>query len=359
MTEENAERTEKPTQQRREKARREGQVPHSSEVGVAVASLTLSVAIASILPWTGSLHIERTKTLLSPSLDGPLTTEHALEAVSEMVWEAGLIVGPVALLALVLGVLTSVAQIGAYVNWENAGPKWQRLDPRNWLKRVFSVELPVSLLKSTFKGIGVVLVALAGVWELPEELWRLAGVPAGALATRLQEVALEVTYRVSAALIALALFDIFWTRYRHEQKLMMSRQEIRDELKDSEGNPHVRGAMRRRMKEVANKRLRDLVSEATVVTTNPSHYAVALRYWRGKDVSPVVVAKGVDHRARRIKAYALELGIPVVEDKPLARTLHALVQEGQNVPVELYRSVARLLAIVYRRRGYLVGGNKS
>lgn len=354
MSEDNsAEKTEKPTQHRRDKARREGQVAVSQEVGVAVAAVALVIAILLLLPMSMRLHMKTTDQLLSPAFDGPLTIERAVAAIRDLVLGAAVIAGPVALLALVLGTLTSLLQVGVNLNWENAGLKWKRLDPNNWLKKVFSVELPVGLAKSIFKGIGVVVVAAFGVMDLPERLWRLSGLEAGGLAVQMQEVALAVTYRVAAALIALAIFDVFWTRYRHEQKLMMSRQEVKDEMKDTEGNPHVKGALRRKMNEVANRRLKDAVGEATVVTTNPTHFAVALRYWRGKDASPVVVAKGADFKAQRIKAYARELGVPVVEDKPLARALYSLVREGQNVPVDLYRSVARLLAIVYRRRGYL------
>lgn len=356
MTQEAGEKTEKPTQRRRDKARREGQVPLSQEVGVAVAVGVLILAIAVLLPWTVGVHVEAAEELFDLGPAGPLTLSEAVAAVRSLMWRSALIAGPVALAALAFGTLGSVAQVGLEVNWENAGLKWKRLDPRNWIRRVFSVELPVSLLKSIFKGLGVVVVAAVGVMDLPERLWRLAGVPASVAALALQDVALAVTYRVGAALAILALLDILWTRHRHEQKLMMTRQEVKDELKDSEGNPHVKGAQRRRMNELGHRRLRDAVAEATVVTTNPTHYAVALRYWRGKDSSPIVLAKGADYKAQRIKMLARELGVPVIEDKPLARALHALVAEGQNVPVELYESVARLLAIVYRRRGYVSRG---
>lgn len=175
----------------------------------------------------------------------------------------------------------------------------------------------------------------------------------------LQGVALDVAYRVFAALFILAMLDVLWTRHRHEQRLMMSRQEVKDELKDSEGNPQVRGAIRRKMNETSRKKLKESMSQATVVTTNPTHFAVALRYWRGEDVSPIVVAKGADFRAERIRQQASELGVPIIEDPPLTRSLYGLVPEGHQVPVDLYRAVAKLLAIVYRRRGYLEEGQRS
>ena len=353
MSDEGGEKTEKPTARRREKARQEGQTAMSSEVGVALAVLTLTIAIGAILPWRMQEYLRQLPRWLDPKMDAPITVADARDAVVDLMVSSASIAGPVALCALVLGLAGNLGQVGLHINWENAGLKWNRLDPMNWFKKVFSVELPVNIFKSSFKGLGIVAVAIIAVIGLPERLWRFAGVVPGVLLLELQEIAYAVATRVTGALVLLAIFDVFWTRYRHEQKIMMSRQEIKDEMKDSEGNPQVKSAMRRRMNDVANKRLKDAVAEATVVTTNPTHFAVALRYWKGQDASPKVVAKGADFRAKRIKEIARELGIPVIEDKPLARALHALVQEGQYVPVELYRNVARLLAIVYRRRGYL------
>ena len=357
MSEDAAEKSEKPTQKRRDKARKEGQVALSQEVALALSVLTLALAIGFLIPWTMAYHIEATSGLLSTIDIEELSIPKAVEACRTLVWRAGFIAGPVALLSALFGTLANLLQVGLFLNWENIGPKWSRLNPMNWLKKVFSLELPVNLIKSIFKGLGVVVIAALGVLDLPQKLWRLAGISPGGLAVEIQQTSLSVIYRVFAALVILAIFDVLWTRSRHEQKLMMSRQEVKDELKDSEGNPHVKSAMRKRMNEMSGRRLKDAMSEATVVTTNPTHYAVALRYWSGKDVSPKVVAKGVDYRAMRIRQYANELGVPVVEDKPLARSLYSLVQEGQNVPVELYRSVAKLLAIVYRRRGYMTRGS--
>lgn len=162
---------------------------------------------------------------------------------------------------------------------------------------------------------------------------------------------MTAAFPVTFAMIVLALLDLMWTRYRHEQKLMMTKQEVKDDLKETEGNPQVKAEIRKRAQENATKPLADRVRTASVVVTNPTHFAVALRYWQGKDAAPVVVAKGVDYRALRIRELATELAIPVIEDRPLARALHGLVDEDEAIPVEFFRPVAKLLAIVYRRRG--------
>ncbi len=353
---ESTDKTEQPTPRKREKARKEGQTASSQEVGVAVAVIVLVIGLLWVLPVTTATFLRTAAGMLDRPTFGSLTVPEATEAVIAGLLASAALVLPVAFIMMVLGTLLSIAQVGIHLNFENAGLKWSRLNPQNWLKKVFSVELPVNLAKSLLKGLGVVAVAVLGVHDLPERLWRLSGVPAGVLAKELGGVAFAVASRVATLLVLLAIFDVLWSRHRHEQKLRMSRQELKDEMKDSEGNPQVRAVMRRRMGDIGRKRLRTVLADATVVTTNPTHYAVALRYWRGKDSCPVVVAKGIDFRAARIRALAAELGIPVIEDKPLARTLYALVPEGRGVPEDLYRSVARLLAVVYRRRGAISRG---
>ncbi len=352
-----AEKTEKATPQKREKARKEGQVAMSQEVGVAATMFVLCAALLWIIPNLVPGYLKTMQELFRFNGYQNLGIEETSNYVNRLLKEALGLSLPVALMSAALGAFAGFAQIGIHFNWDLVSFKWNRLNPENWLKKVGSAELPVTLFKSMFKGIGLVAVALLGLTDLPGKVWRLAGANPAALAVQLQDIAVTVAVRVAGALAIVAMLDVLWTRYRHEEKLKMSRQEVKDELKDTEGNPHVKGAMRRKMQESSQKALKDKVKEATVVVTNPTHYAVALRYWRGKDVSPLVLVKGQDYKAARIKKIAAELGIMVVENKPLARSLYALVKEGQNVPIELYRSVAKLLAIVYRRRGN-AGGPK-
>ncbi|MGF1510194.1 MAG: flagellar biosynthesis protein FlhB [Myxococcota bacterium] len=346
-----AERTEQPTQQRREKARREGQVAVSQELGIAGSLLVFLAFVFLLVPWLAQLAVERFRTALMFDWPPVLTSELSTRVVTYMGGTLLALVGPVAAASLLVNVGLSLAQVGVQVNFSLVGPKASRLDPRNWLKRVFSADFFVNLGKNLFKGLGVIAIAAWSLRLRPETLDRLTLGPPAVLASWMQSVAMAVAARVTAALVVIALLDLLWTRYRHEQRLMMTKQEVKDELKESEGNPQIKAAIRKRAAERATKRLVQQVKTATVVATNPTHFAVALRYERGTDASPVVVAKGVDHRASRIRSLASEYGIPMIEDPPLARALHALVKEGQSVPVELFRPVARLLAIVYRRRG--------
>ena len=345
------EKTEKPTQHRREKAKREGQVAKSQDVGIATSVLSLFIMINFIISQVGGVVVESTERYLGNKVYAEeYDFDTLISHFSTHMLTMGSILLPMMLLPLTLGVGSSIAQSGPMLNGKVLEPKLSRLNPQNWLKRVFSVEMPIEILKALLKGVGVVIAAIAGLSDLPGRLWRLSGMSIATIVDELKSIGLLVSGWVSLLLVLLAIFDIFWTRYRFEKKLMMTRQEVKDELKDVEGSPHVKGAIRRKMMDATNRDLKERVKEATVVTTNPTHYAVALRYWRGKDSSPVVVAKGIDYRAEKIRNIAKEANIPIIEDKPLTRSLYALVQEGSTIPVELYEGVAKILALVYRRR---------
>jgi flagellar biosynthetic protein FlhB len=346
-----AEKTEQPTPQRREKARREGQVALSQEVGIAGSLLVFTATLMLMVPWLGSVAVQRFRLGFAAPWSTALTVPEAQNALVRLGTSVLSIVGPVAAATVLVSVGLGVAQVGFRPNFSLVAPKASRLDPRNWLKRVFSADLAVNLGKNLLKGMGVIALAVYALRFQPETLDRLMVGPPAVLGLRMQSIALAVAGRVTAALVVVALLDLLWTRYRHEQRLMMTKQEVKDDQKETEGNPQVKAALRKRAAQRARFRLADEVKTATVVATNPTHFAVALRYRRDVDATPVVVAKGVDHRAARIREIASQHGIPVLEDKPLARALHAVVKEGQAVPIDLFRPVARLLAIVYQRRG--------
>jgi len=345
-----AERTEQPTPQRREKARKEGQVAYSQEVGIAGTLLVVCGVLSIFAPWLASVAMGRFRGGLDLTPGPDLTLEDAVKTVRYGLLAAAALVGPPALSSMLASGGLGVGQVGFQPNFENLGLKWNRLNPQNWLKKMMSPDVVVALGRNLFKGLGIIAIAVWSLRTQPETLDRLVYSPPAALASRLREVALTVAGPVTGAVIVLALLDLLWTRYRHEQKLMMTKQEVKDDLKETEGNPQQKAELRRRAQENANKRLPAQVEEATVIVTNPTHFSVALRYWQGKDSAPVVVAKGIDYRALRIREIAKEKSIPIIEDRPLARALHGLVDEGEAIPMEFFRPVARLLAIVYRRR---------
>ena len=345
-----AEKTEQATPQKRERARKQGDIARSNEVGVAASMFVLLGTIV----WMGTpSFIAQLSNSFAAGFDlsqgVKLTKQGAVAAVVELLRQLFLLISPALFSALIVGLIVNIAQVGLRIESELLAFKPERLDPRNWLKKLVSIETPVAVLKSLFKGLGVVSIALYALRDQPTFLWRLAFGEAGHMARAMQTQAFTVVLRVAAALGVLAIFDLAWTRYRYEEKLKMSKQEIKDEMKQSEGDPHVKAAMRRRSRE--RKPLAEQVKDATVIATNPTHYAIAIRYWQSEDSSPRVLAKGVDYKAAKIREIAKKHNIPIIEDRPLARALYAVVKEGDTVPVELFSGVARLLAIVYRQRG--------
>lgn len=323
----------------------------SQEIGIAGSLLVLTTTLFLLIPWTATLALRQFQSGLSVPVPRTFDVGSAAEVVRTAMGRIIGLLGPIAGSVLVVGAGLGVSQVGFRPNADLIAPKAKRLDPRNWLKKIFSADLLVNLAKNLGKGLGIIALA---VWTLRDQPFRFHGLlvnPPAQLAHYMLEVASTVAFRVTAALVVIALLDLLWTRYRHEQKLMMSKQEVKDDLKETEGNPQVKAAQKRRAAEASKRRLVEDVKSATVIVTNPTHYAVALRYWRHQDASPVVVAKGLDFRAHRIKEIAREHGVPVIEEKPLARALHALVKEGDSVPNELFKPVAKLLALVYRRRG--------
>ena len=345
-----AERTEEATPRRREKAREDGESARSQEVNVALGMFVVSAVIlwwfAYILPGL----IEFSRSMFKMERWGELTTTSAPNVLEAIGWQVFRIAIPIGAMVGLMAIFASLLQVGVQFNLSLAQPKPNRLNPMNWLKKTFSIDIVVEFSKSIFKAFGIGLIAIMSLKDELPALWRLTEAPMVEIGRTLQDMAYIVFVRVSAAMLIVALLDILWTRYQFEKKIRMTKQEVKDEMKDSEGNPLLKSAMRQRARERVKENLVSSVREATVVVTNPTHYAVALKYERNSDPAPRVLIKGRDFKALRIREIAKAHNIPVIEDKPVARALYASVKEGKTVPVSLYRAVARVLAIVFREQ---------
>lgn len=353
-----AERTEEPTPRRRQEDLEKGDAVASQEASIAASLFVLFVVTVWLLPHTAPR--------LLHSFQEAFSNLDLIDATGRRVWlDRGYVVevirssgarlvtfvAPVGLFAMASMVLVHVLQAGLRFTPGRLGFKWSKLDPVQGIKRVFSAQFFVTVFKSLAKGVGVIAIAVYALREQPSMLWMLSFGSEGRLPVHLRDIGLAVLVPVTGALVALAALDFAWMRYRKEEGLKMSKQEIRDEMKSDVGDPQIRQARRQRMKElVLGQPLPEKMKEATVVATNPTHYAVALRYWPERDKAPRVIAKGTGFRAAKIRELAAENGVPIIEDKPLARGLYALVKEDSVVPRELFEAVAQLLAIVYRRR---------
>jgi flagellar biosynthesis protein FlhB len=338
-------RTEPPTPKRRKEAREEGRVARSPEISGWLAVLAATL----LLPWLFSLARNRVfgvttgavSVMQHPSVPGALTVlERGLVQFVEYAAIAGSAF-------LAIGLLVSVAQVGRAASVKAARPRFTRISPKTGIKRLFSSQTLWELLKQVVK-LG--LLAVIAYYSLHTIAMTVGAKSPATLGPVLSYVAssLVVFVRIVASTgLALGLADYGYHRHKLNQQLKMTKQEVRDERKQQEGDPIVKSRLRRQQYAIARSRVLAAVKTADVVVTNPTHFAVALQYDPSRGGAPRVVAKGVDSLALRIKEEATVHAVPVVEDPPLARYLHATCDIDQQIPVAVYVAVARLIAFVY------------
>ncbi len=347
--------TEEPTLRRREEARRQGQVPFSAEL---VGSMVLLAGVVGLIVFgTGLWHAMLGVVVHDwPRLFQPhFGIEQAVELLSRTLTRLLAALLPFLGVLLAVGVAASVAQVGFLINTEKLAPDFDKLNPAKGLSRLFSL---ASLVKAGLMLLKV--AALAGVAYLIVEgragvLTSLSQGPLAWSVAAAWAIVLRLALFLAAAIVGVAILDYIYQRYQFEQSLRMTKEEVKRELKEEEGDPLVKARLRQIARERTRRKMLAAVPQATVVITNPSHYAVALRYTPATDDAPVVVARGRGLLALRITELARQHGVFVVEQPPLARTLYQSVQDGQPIPPALFRAVAEVLALVYRLRGVAVG----
>jgi len=344
------ERTEEPTPRRREEARKRGQVARSREVA-SVAVLGGSV-LGFIL--AGGFLFLQIRMALEFFLGIPFRTLELPEAYLSLKYALGygaLGLAPFLLIVTLAAFLAHFLQTGGVAAWEALAPKAERINPVEGFKRLFSLTALVELVKSLAKIVIISTVAYLVIRKKLEFLLNLTGEDLRTLAAALYFLSRDLVLKLLMALVMLAVLDFFFQRWDVERKLRMTREELKEELKQTEGDPLVRSRIRQLQREMARRRMMAEVPKADVVITNPEHVAVALRYEMGKMPAPELVAKGQGLLAQKIKEVAREAGVPVVEDPPLARLIYARVEVGEYIPEDLYQAVAEVLAYVYRLKG--------
>ena len=342
-------RTEKATAKHRERARKQGQIARSADVGgspvLAAGLFTLSL----LGPRIASSAQSAFHRILTAIADPTQATRAAglKELMQTALSTIALSVGPIAASCLAAGLLAGGAQVGFRPHPQALTLDFKRINPLSGARKIFGPNALFEALKATAKigAVGLVagLALIPGLSHLAAEV----GIPPGALALILGSRALAIAQRATFAYLAIAAIDYGWQRHRHERQLRMTKQELKDEQRQQGLPAEVRAAQRRRRMLAARNRMMAAVPEADVVVTNPTHFAVALRY-DGSRTAPEVVAKGQDLIAMQIRRVAEEHDVPIVPDPPLARALHGSTEIGQMIPEELYAAVARVLAFVYR-----------
>jgi flagellar biosynthetic protein FlhB len=343
--------TEKATPKKRQEARKKGQVAKSQDLNGAAVLLASLLALSSSGPGMMRRLEEATVGVIQLIQSPQVVDRKGLGSIlGEVAGHVALAAAPVVGACALAGLLVNVAQVGFKPSFQSLKPDPKKLNPLQGFKQIFGMNALAETVKSLLK-ISVVggIVALA-VFPKLDEMSALVGMPAADLIATLAGEVLHVAQRAALAYLVIALADYGYQRWRFEKQMRMDKQEVKDEHKQQELPAEIRGAQRRRAMELARARMMDAVPTADVIVTNPTHFSVALRY-SADHPAPVVVAKGQDLLALRIRELARERGVAVVPDPPLARALYASVDVGKMIPEELFQAVAQLLAYVYRIAG--------
>jgi flagellar biosynthetic protein FlhB len=343
--------TEKPTPKRRSEARKEGQVARSMDLNGAIVLLASLMVLSAMAPkmMTG-LKEMMTNTLLAIQTPDVVTKDGLGPIVADNTMVMIKIIGPIAAVCLVAGLIVNVGQVRWAPTAKPLKPNFKKMNPWTNAKQTFGQQMFFEAGKNVVKVGAVGGIAALALFPKFDELAALVGMPPQQLLPHLCQLILSIAWRAGAAYLVIAIIDYAWQKYRHEKQLKMSKQDIKDEAKSQDSPAEVKQALRRRQMEQARRRMMDDVPTADVVVTNPTHYSVALRY-DGESLAPEVVAKGKDLIAFQIRKIAKEHDVPVISDPPLARGLHKSVEIGQQIPEEFFQAVAQLLAFVYRVAG--------
>jgi len=343
------EQTEKPTPKRRQEARKRGQVPRSQELAGSVIFFVATFVLYAFFTHavTGIEASVRGAFAHVGTQEDPTVRSVWLLFVAAMAPVAVVLLAVFAV-ALVFGIVANVAQFGFLFSFASVKPSFSKLNPIAGFGKFFSKQIAVNLAKQIFK-LGAVIVIL--YQTVVHNLGFLAAVgqaTPGTFVVIVGNVIFSFAWKFGLFLVVIGLLDYVWMRYQLEESLKMSKQEVKDEWRQSEGNPEAKGALKKRQREFARKRMMAAVPRATVVVTNPTHYAVALE-WNELDMeAPVVTAKGTDLLAKRIRQIAQEHNVPIMENPPLARTLYERVELDQAIPPNLYAAVAQVIAFVFK-----------
>jgi flagellar biosynthetic protein FlhB len=343
--------TEQPTTKRRSESEKKSGPPRSHEL---TSTLTL-LASFLFLYWTGGSMLGKIKELSIDLLGGAwaytLTQARVYSLLLKLMGTLAYILGPFLIAVMTAGLVVTVSQGGASFSSERLSFDFDRINPLNGAKKLFNKDALIELFKSVLKLAVVGSVAYHTLQQEMEGLIFLGGRGITEIIESLGQVAFRLVLHIGGILLVLGILDYFLVRWRFTQNLKMTKHEVKEERRESDGDPQVKRKMRSIQLQRARKRYMKIIPTADVVITNPTHYAVALKYDRNSMFAPVVIAKGADYLAQKIKEIARENRVTLVENRFLARELYSQVKEGEAIPEALYAAVAEILAYVYGLKG--------
>lgn len=344
------EKTEAATPKKLKDARKEGQVAKSMDLITGFMLLGLFLGLKIFVGFIGSKFIESFKKnygRIDTILEDQVTDNTMAAVFEDLVIDTIIISAPIMIIAFVVAIIFNVAQVKWEPTFKPLVPKFNKINPISGFKRMFSKDKIMELLKSVAKVLiltYVVYDTLKDKYTMLFEFYRYNLVSAVIV---VGEVVIDLGMKIAFWFLIIAVVDYFYQKYKFSQDMKMTKQEVKDEYKNSEGDPQIKGKIKAKMREASQRRMMQALPEADVVITNPTHLAVALKYDKEKSSAPIVIAKGADYVAQKIKEIAKEHNIEIVENKPLARMLYYNVDLDREIPPELYQAVAEILAYVY------------
>lgn len=350
------EKTEPATAKKLREAREDGKVAKSKELTAAfsliVLFLVLKIFIGNV--GTGFLEVFHYVFNMIPDFISINAKDLSTQAISSLflvvIQKMLVIVAPFFIFGFAITLIISIVQVGWKISAKPMKPKFDKFNPINGFKRIFSKDSLFELLKSILKIVLIAIITYTSIKDKANDIFILYDIHLNQALAMCGDIILDTGLKISIVYLVIGIADWVFQKYRFNEDMKMTKQEVKDEYKNTEGDPQIKGKQRQRMREASARRMMQDVPKADVVITNPTHIAVAVKYDAEKQRAPVVLAKGEDHLAQRIREAAKEHNIQIVENKPLARMLYANVDIGSEIPPELYQAVAEILAMVYNNK---------
>ena len=345
--------TEKATPKKRQDARKKGQVLQSREISSALVLMLVFVTLRIYGSYMYNEILSFTRKVLTeyPKIEDLFMPDILLRVFTDSIICFFKATAPILGVALLTGVVAGYAQVGFLFTLETLAPKFSRINPLSGLKRMFSPRGAVELVKALLKVTIIGYVAYSYLNGQAESVLKMMDMDIIRIAVMIGTVSINVAIRICMVLIILSLFDYGYQWWEYEKNLKMSKQEIKEEYKQTEGNPEIKSKIKQKQRQMSMRRMMQEVPKADVIITNPTHFACAIKYDTSVSDAPMLIAKGQDYIAMRIKEVARENRVEIVENKALARTIYDTVDIGKAIPPELYQAVAEILAFVYSLKG--------
>lgn len=351
------EKTEEPTAKKKSDTRKDGKVPKSKEMSNGVQLISLFLILKF---WVGHMgqnfmklfdEIYEKIPAYTTYWGGRIVKRDYSILINNVLLKLLIQLLPFFIVGIVISVGINMMQFKFKITTKPLKPKFSKLNPISGMKRLFSISKIIELLKSVAKIVLITYVVYITIKDEWVYLVKFYQMPLNQAIELIGNIVINMGLKISLIFMIIAVIDLIYERHKFKEDIKMTKQEVKDEYKNAEGDPQIKGKIRAKMREVSQRRMMQDVPQADVVITNPTHFAVAIKYDAATGSAPIVLAKGADYVAQKIKEIAKESHVEIVENKPLARMLYANVDVGQEVPPELYQAVAEVLAMVYKMQG--------